>query len=587
MEGEIVAQPGRSRAVIAAVVLAVVVHLPGITGAFLTWDDALYVTNNPRVQEASLRGLLRVWDPSDALAGRFIEYFPLRDTLYLALHGAFGEWPPPYHATILFLHACATYLVWRVARRIGLSDRAALFASLLFAVHPVHVESVVWIAALKDPMYACCFCIVVDRHLRWRDEGPYKHLAMSHAALAVGFLVKSLMCVIPGVVMLAELAFRRVSKRELVIGVLGYGAISAAFIALIIQIAHANDVVAPYHGGTIWTAVMTAVVYSAIYLSKTILPVDLCAFYVIDPVLSPLDWRFLISGSIFAALAVISVRRDRAGDRIHQFTLLWFIACLIPVLNIIPMRLQIADRYLYIPSIGVCLWCGVMLGRLAERHLRLAVGVAFFWLATFSVLSAQQSLIWTDEEALWRQVLEQPQGGDRAQPLVALGDVLQLRGRTAEALALYLQAADTTDARAKPDASAALLLLGRGDLASARTHAARALARNPEADLAWLASSKVKEAEGDLRGAAAALARVAELAPLNATARWNLALLRMKLGDLDGAAQAMADALRVSPALCERFWSVAPSMRASVPAAAARFESVASVACPSAAAHTP
>ena len=73
VEGEIVAQPGRSRAVIAAVVLAVVVHLPGITGAFLTWDDALYVTNNPRVQEASLRGLLRVWDPSDALAGRFLE----------------------------------------------------------------------------------------------------------------------------------------------------------------------------------------------------------------------------------------------------------------------------------------------------------------------------------------------------------------------------------------------------------------------------------------------------------------------------------------------------------------------------------
>jgi tetratricopeptide (TPR) repeat protein len=453
---------------------------------------------------------------------------------------------------MLLLHGLAALFAHRLVLRLGATSRAALDATLLFAIHPVQVEPVCWIASLKDPLYACFFFAALERHLAWRDLRSRRDLMLAIAALILGFCVKSLMCVFPVLVVLVELFHRRLPLRQITFCVVGYSVIVVAFTALVLQIAHANDVVVAPHGGTPASGVLTAVVYATIYLSKIVLPVDLCAFYVIDPALSALDPRVVVGALLLLAITAICVRLALAGRPTYLFGWLYFVLCLLPVINIIPQRLQMADRYLYVPSLGLFLAVGYGLDDLKAIRPRLRSAIFAVVCVVCSVLSARQARIFTDEEQLWRQVLEQPSAGARAQPLVALGNVLEVRGRADDALALYLQATLAPDARARPDAHAAAIFLTRGDIDRARVHAARAIARNADSSDAWWITARVRATDGDRAGAAAAWAQAARFAPLNHVAHWNAGVAAAEMNDIGSAVASIGQALQLRPELCPK-----------------------------------
>src|SRR5262245_12724790 len=143
-------RPSVQRAVVAFA--ALVAFTTSLSVPFISWDDTIYVTASARTQTPGLKGLLQVWDSSSAWRGETIEFFPLRDFAYWTTWQLFGAQPLVFHLLSMLVHALVAVLVLELFATLGFSRQLAFWGALLFAVHPVHVESVTWVSGLKDPM---------------------------------------------------------------------------------------------------------------------------------------------------------------------------------------------------------------------------------------------------------------------------------------------------------------------------------------------------------------------------------------------------------------------------------------------------
>lgn len=153
------------------VVAVLLVYLPALRAGFI-WDDDVHFAANPRMQ--SLGGLVEIW------TSRFALYYPLTSTTFWLLHQTIGSVPWVYHLVNILLHAGAALLLWRVLAGLGL--RGAWLGAILFALHPVQVESVAWISELKNTQ-SLVFLLLSTLALQrsgllpdnqWRDARAYR-----------------------------------------------------------------------------------------------------------------------------------------------------------------------------------------------------------------------------------------------------------------------------------------------------------------------------------------------------------------------------------------------------------------------------
>src|SRR5262245_51609360 len=138
------------------VLLTAISYAPAMDGRFI-WDDQSLITNNPLVKAPD--GLYRIWLTSEA-----IDYWPLTNTSFWVEWRLWGADTRGYHLTNLSLHMTAAVLIWIILRR--LSIPGGFFAALLFAVHPVNVESVAWVAERKNTLAIVFFLLSIWSHLR-------------------------------------------------------------------------------------------------------------------------------------------------------------------------------------------------------------------------------------------------------------------------------------------------------------------------------------------------------------------------------------------------------------------------------------
>ena len=137
-------------------------YLPVLRCGYV-WDDDAYVTENRSLQ--SVEGLGSIWTNLRAQP----QYYPLVFTSYWIEYRLWGLEPAGYHATNVGLHALVAVLVWRVLVRLGLTAPIAWFTAAVFAVHPVHVESVAWITERKNVLSAVCYLAALLAYLKYDD----------------------------------------------------------------------------------------------------------------------------------------------------------------------------------------------------------------------------------------------------------------------------------------------------------------------------------------------------------------------------------------------------------------------------------
>ena len=396
-----------ARWALAGILLATfLVYLPSLGNQITTWDDDRYIVSNALVHHLSLRALASLFTPTTYVLGN---YHPLTLLTYaLEWHFA-GANPVVYHLTNLLLHLVSTVLVYRVVRALTSGGAgSALVAAALFALHPMHVESVAWIAERKDVLYAAFFLGALSLYLRYVTSGQVRDLGGSFLLFVLSLLAKGQAVVLPVVLLLADVHQRRPLTRRTLLEKAPYFALALVFgvIAVLAQGAAGNINTPGLRG---WQSVCFACWGLVIYLIRFVVPVPLSAFhpYPLGPGGAMPWWGW--AGPPVALAVAVAVSGVRARQRDLFFGVLFFALTIAPVLQLLPINgAFVAERYTYIPYIGLSwvvgqAWAGsAAAGRARVRVLR-ALVIAM--LAGFALVSALRTRAWRDTVTLWSDVL--------------------------------------------------------------------------------------------------------------------------------------------------------------------------------------
>jgi tetratricopeptide (TPR) repeat protein len=397
-----------------AVAMLVAWH-PLLENDFVDYDDDLYVTNSPQVRA----GLT-----SDGLAWAFTSFhganwFPLTRISWLLDSELFGMDPRAFHRTSLALHAAgALLLLAALFAMSGALWRSAL-AAAIFALHPLQVEAVAWASARKDVLSGLFFALVLLAWTRYARDGRRLHYALAALALALGLLAKQMLVTLPFALLLFDAwplgrlrdpASGRLSRsrlRRAVVEKLPLLAIAAAAAVVVVLAQRSGGAIQSLDVIPLELRVANAGVAYAAYLGDAIWPSGLAVFY-------PYDAEALTPARVGAAALLLGLATGLAlglSRRLPWLAVGWlfFVGTLVPVIGLVQLgQAARADRYMYLPLIGLALAAAWGLGELAARGRSaraLSVGLALAALLGLGAATNAQVRTWRDSEALFEHAL--------------------------------------------------------------------------------------------------------------------------------------------------------------------------------------
>lgn len=369
---------------------------------FVSYDDPGYVTANSRVQEGLTAE--NVWwaFTTDAMAN----WHPLTWLSHMTDVELFGLDPRGHHLTSLALHVLNVVLLFAFLHAATGRPWPSLAVAALFGLHPLRVESVAWVAERKDVLSTAFAFATLLAWLRWtRAPSTLRYLVVC-VLFALGLMAKPMLVTLPCVLLLLDVwpLARRRSWRALVVEKVPLFALAAASSAITLLVQHGGGALRSTAELSIPNRFGNAVLAYAGYLANTAWPVDLACFY---PIHLPLPLvRVAVSLLALLAITIVVLRTER---RYLAVGWLWFLGMLVPVVGIAQVGPQaMADRYTYVPLVGVFIMVAFRVADLVAKHPRLAPGVA---MATALVLAAcivqtrVQVSYWRDSRTLFTHAL--------------------------------------------------------------------------------------------------------------------------------------------------------------------------------------
>jgi Flp pilus assembly protein TadD len=491
---------------------------------FLTWDDPQYVYANAHVaQGLTWQGAWWALTATEAA-----NWHPLTWLSHMLDVQIYGMDAGPQHVTNLLIHILNSLLLFGVLYRMTGAWGRSTFAAGLFALHPLHVESVAWIAERKDVLSALFWMLTMWAYVTYARRPGWRRYWPVLVFFTLGLMTKPMLVTLPFVLLLLDFwPLQRVKQWRLVwekAPLFALAAISSAVTVLVQQ-----------HGGAIqalekvpWSfRLANAPAAYLAYAGKMLWPARLAAFYPIGtsaPVVQAIFGALFLGGATFFAI--------RAGRR-HGYVLagwLWYVGTLIPVIGLVQVGNQsMADRYSYVPLTGlfiVIAWgTPELLAHWQHARVALPAAAACVLLACAALDRAQLSY-WTDSGVLWQRAVDMTDDNYIARN--NLGSVLLERGKAAEAVAQFGEA-----------------LRLRPNYAEARDNLATALV--------W---------QGKLDEAARQLREALRIMPGLADARYKLGVVLMSQGKRDEAIGSFAEALRTNPGFAEAHYRMGNALEA-------------------------
>lgn len=386
---------------------AVLVYWPTRSYAFLNWDDQVYVLKNPWIRELSWQNISFILSHS-----YFANYLPLHLLSYLLDYRIWGLSSFGFHLDSVLLHGVNTALCLAVVRRLTGSLPIAAISALLFAIHPSHVESVAWVSGRKDLLSTTFLLLSVDSYLRaGMGKTPrWVPYAASLAWFTLGLLSKVTIVVLPAFLLLLD----RYPPSAIRAVPLPWGRALASkvpfvLVGLVLMAVNSHVQVkaqAAYaHHPLSYLMVKGHAVWNYIGLTTGLLAGN--PVYDLPRMgrgFSEIVWSV---GGLFVlpALAYLCFWRRR---RTEFLGVAWFLITLLPAL-LFPLVTYMADRYLYVPSIGfgwflaiaVVELSGIRRGRVEGVRFGAAVAVLLLLVVGFTIRTVRYSSVWRDSESLW------------------------------------------------------------------------------------------------------------------------------------------------------------------------------------------
>jgi len=574
---------------LAALIIAAVFweYAPTLSGGWI-WDDGWYLGQVQLWQ--SLHGLGKFW----FAPGQWVEYYPIEETVLWTEWHLFGNDTFGYHLVTVLLHCTSALLIWRLFSKLGL--RWAWLGGLLFAIHPVQVESVAYIAELKNTLSLPPFLLAMGAWIDFQERRAWKDYLAALGLFLVAMLCKITMAPFPVVLLLyAWWKEGRVTGKDL--------ALSAPFFAISLGLGELtmrtgdwyqkiNHLHAAPLGLGLWSRVALSGESLAFYLSKCFFPVELMPVYPRWDVGSPSPWAFL-PWVAFAGMLYWFWRKRRSWGRHALLGFGFFLLNLAPFLGFKEISYMdfswVMDHFLYIPLIGIIGLVVAAAGDLDRRRSQVAHAVSWAIIALIAIwmIAAGRSYaaVFGSERTLWSYSLETNPRAWLAYN--NLGLALKQAGQLPEAIADFQQALiyKPDDALARNNLGNAFLAAGQpdaaieqyrealkvnplyaealNDLGNALLQEGReaqaidvyklALQIAPNFALAHNNLGKIYMREGRMAEALQHYQAAVAINPDFADAHFDLGNAYQQAGDLDQAEAEYASALRINPQFAEAY----------------------------------
>ena len=532
-------------------VLTTAAYWPVRHHPFINFDDPQYVAENAPV----LDGLTQAgvaWAFSTGHAGN---WHPLTWLSHMLDVELFGVDPGAHHTVSLVLHVLTTLVLFWILWRTTAAPGRSAFVAAIFALHPLHVESVAWIAERKDVLSALFFMLTIAAYVSYARRPSVARYAIVVICFALGLMAKPMLVTLPFVLLLLDVWPLQRTKQSMFEKIPLFAlAIASSIVTFLVQ--QQAGAVRTFDALPFTTRLANAVVAYVAYLWKAIWPTGLAPIYPY-----PASQSILVVLGAAAFLAAITWaawrwRRDRPYLLVGW---LWYLGMLVPVIGLIQVGSQpIADRYTYLPLVGLSIavaWglprrsaAGAKAGAIAAAGVVIALAIGTRW----------QVSHWRTSIALWEHAVDAVPGNYRAH--VNLGHALESVGKIDEAIAH-----DREALRIKPDYAEAHnnlggALLERRRPAEAVIHLLKAVQLSPRyvtahnnLGLALAATQQPDEAIAHFKQAV-------QLNPLFAPAHGNLGVALAQQGRFDEAVTAFREALRLQPDVVQARQNLARSL---------------------------
>ena len=575
----------------AVALVTALVYLPALRGGFVEWDDTGYVVENFHIRDLNLaffRWAFTTFHQSN--------WHPLTWISHALDYAAWGLRPQGHHLTSVLLHALNTFLVGVLAATLVTAargrddmaradgsavDREALAAgtatAILFGVHPLHVESVAWVAERKDVLCALFVLLSVLAYCRYAAAAPSPGIGavrdarrsylLALGCFAAALLAKPMAVSLPCLLFVLDAyPFRRIGSWRSAWGAgiekLPFALLSGAAAGLTLAAQRASGALGWTDVIPLSTRILVAARSLAAYLAKMALPLDLVPFY---PYPMESSWARAadlvpVVLVLAATIAALVVARSRPW-----WLAFWaaYVISLLPVLGFVQVGAQaMADRYTYLPSFGPFLLAGVAVARgfrAARRASRsttasvLVAAAVLLALGGLAYLTVRQIAVWRTSLSLWDYVIERE---PTRMPLAYNNRGLALLHleRHDQAIADYTRAIELVRASGdkpttlswQPYVNRGVALLEKGEADRAIEDFNIAISMRPFCRTYYLRGMAF-EAKGMLDAASQDYSRAKTMEPSFVEAYVGLGVLLGKSGSFDKAMQLFDQAIAVDP----------------------------------------
>lgn len=472
--GEALASRGSHLGLPLLLFVVVLAYGSSLWGGFLNWDDPWLVEGNPRLTQPSFDALRAIWtDFSRETRLTFgAEYLPVRDTSYLLESLTTGLSASSMRCVNLLLYLGAVAALYQTSRFLFRGQAAALVATAAFALHPVHVESVAWVAGRKDVLALLLVALAFRSYVAGRARAGYWAALWFFLAM----LAKSMSVALPLLLPLLDLWMQRRIRWRAAVGCL---ATVLIVLPLHVQVGRTVGMTTPVIGGSLSAAFATMGPVWLRYAGIGWWPVN-CSLVEEVLVRKHWDWLATLGYVLLVAGLALTCWLWRWRKRVEWFVLLgcWLLP-LLPVSQVIvPLQNRMADRYLWWSVLALALALAWLVESWSKWGLWLAGSVLVFWTA----ITVERAILFSDSVLVFADAMQKTESSGI--PPYQLGMALEARGDIEGARAAFeavwyrTKGRDETARRATNNL--ARLEARLGDLERARSVLLRGLRQFPD-----------------------------------------------------------------------------------------------------------
>jgi len=545
--------------------------LPTLQNGFVSWDDDENLLTNAHYRGLGWTHLHWMWTTFHVG-----HYMPLTWMTLGLDYVVWGMNALGYHLTSLVLHATNALLFYFVVRRIlGLAlpwsiERphplgvCAGFAALLFAIHPLRVESVAWATERRDVLSGLFYLLTILTYLRSaeRPESSRAWYWFSVALFGCALLSKSIVVSLPVVLLILDVyplrrlggaagwwsERARIAYTEKIPFVLLAAAASAVAFTALVRLHNMATLAELSIAGRLAVSAYGL----SFYLVKTVVPWNLSPLYALQSTVNPWAMSLIMGYGVVLAIALVALARRRRWPGLPAVWIAYVVA-LLPVLGIFQNGPQItADRYSYLAGLGwatlagggLLSWSGTA-GKSKSEPLSTPLVAATVIVVTLGVLTWQQVQVWHDSATLWSYAVSANPDSSVAHGKV--GDEMAIQGKLAEAIDHYREVIRLKPDDAEGETNLGAMLVRLGKPAGAIEHFQRALRLRPDLAAAEHDWAMALESQNKVNEAIEHLRQALRLKPDFAEAHTSWGLTLARRGNLAEALEHFQQAVRLRP----------------------------------------